>query len=182
MDESVVCVAAAWQRAHVIMLTLAMRREREDSSDDFPGAVARQRSRDSDEFVDILQVQQLLLEAGRPPLLDAPLTQLGPPSSIGQHHLQHHGVNQPPPPPPFYYSGQHAAAPCASVEDLVAMWFAGSSATGVCSCIISHSHVCVSEFGCAEPPSRHVCLVTDTCATCRYLYYQCTLSFVFIHE
>lgn len=119
---------AGWpKRAN--MLTLAMRREREDSaSDDYQGLL-RQRSRDSDEFVDILQVQQLLLENSG-----------GTNATTGTRRTSR--VSQPsasrlldtiPPGPPYYYGsyGQHTTAPCTNVEDLVAMWFAGSSSAGV---------------------------------------------------
>lgn len=48
-----------------------------------------------------------------------------------------------PPGPPYYYGsyGQHSAAPCTNVEDLVAMWFAGSSSAGVSPITFIHTFV-----------------------------------------
>lgn len=141
----------------VNMLTLTMRREDDDSKSD---AYTRQRSRDSatgggDEFVDISQVQQLLLDA---------------PANGG--HSRGRGREFPPPPPPpppsadnrgrlldafaaphYYYGGygQHHAQPAASVDDLVALWFAGpSTSSGVCllmnCCMCGVVFICTSHF------------------------------------
>lgn len=122
------------------MLTLAMRREHEDSKGD---GYAQQRSRDEhdaaatgDEFVDILQVQQLLLESGAP--------------AAGGARGRGRGREQPPPttadgrgrlldafaaPSSYYYGGYgsavHHTPPATSVDDLVALWFAGPSISGV---------------------------------------------------
>lgn len=109
------------------MLTLAMRRERDDSCSDEYQGLFRQRSREADEFVDILQVQQLLLESNgggntaprsRPPR--------GPTQQRGY-------IDSLPPGPPYYYGnyGQHSGSSCTNMEDLVAMWFAGTSSAGV---------------------------------------------------
>lgn len=167
-----VCTAygAEWQPSRANMLTLAMRREREDSnSDDYQNLFSRQRSRDSDEFVDILQVQQLLLEGGITGGNNT-IPSAGTSTSNGSANLRTVRTSSTsaaavvrrdsadargrallevlPPGPPFYYGagyGQHAPPPCASVEDLVAMWFAGTSTAGVCSsvcaCVLTYTHV-----------------------------------------
>lgn len=113
------------------MLTLAMRRERDDSAtDDYQGLFVRQRSRDSDEFVDILQVQQLLIEnsagAGAPVGATRPRPSRPPPGQPSRTLL-----DTLPPGPPYYYGSYQHTQPCSNVEDLVAMWFAGSSSAGV---------------------------------------------------
>lgn len=109
------------------MLTLAMRRERDDSCSEEYQGLFRQRSRDSDEFVDILQVQQLLLETnGGTNTNSRPRTT--------RNSTQHRGyIDTLPPGPPYYYGsyGQHTGSSCTNMEDLVAMWFAGSSNTGL---------------------------------------------------
>ncbi|GLV31143.1 stripe [Carabus blaptoides fortunei] len=132
------------------MLTLAMRRERDDSnSDDYQNLFSRQRSRESDEFVDILQVQQLLLEGGitggQNTIPSAGTSSNGnvrtvrtssAAAAVRRDSADGRGralLEVLPPGPPFYYGtgyGQHAPPPCASVEDLVAMWFAGTSTAG----------------------------------------------------
>lgn len=127
------------------MLTLTMRREHENSKGD---GYTRQRSRDNnntsnsasatggDEFVDILQVQQLLLD-GAVSANGGRNRGRGPPPPPHPH------PNAPAdgrgrildsfPPPTYYYGGytQHHSASAASVDDLVALWFAGPS-PGVC--------------------------------------------------
>lgn len=146
---------AAWQRSKTPvpggskMLTLAMRREHEDSknnnNNNNSDGYTRQRSRDNatggDEFVDILQVQQLLLDSGVP--------------SNGNGRNRGRGREQPPPidgrgrlldafPAQSYYYGSygqhHAPTAAASVDDLVALWFAGPTASGVFASSISSSH------------------------------------------
>lgn len=108
-----------------------MRRENEDSKGD---GYTRQRSRDGgatggDEFVDILQVQQLLIDSGGNP-----------------NGNRNRGRGRDPVPPvdsrgrlldafatpPYYYSGytQHHTSPATSVDDLVALWFAGPTTSG----------------------------------------------------
>nr|XP_015837968.1 PREDICTED: early growth response protein 1 isoform X1 [Tribolium castaneum] len=80
---------------------MTMRRERDETRSD--------RERDAgaaDEFVDILQVQQLLLDGGR---------REPPPAQAATY------------PPPPYYLGQGYGQPAASVDDLVALWFAGGN-------------------------------------------------------
>lgn len=122
-----------------------MRREHEDTKGD--GCYTRQRSRGEantnsatggDEFVDILQVQQLLLDGAVP--------------ANGGGRSRGRGRDPPPTQnpdtrgrlldafaaPSYYYGGyataasQHHATPTASVDDLVALWFAGPTAPGVC--------------------------------------------------
>lgn len=136
---------------------VAMRRERDDHlprGGDATGA--RRRSRESgvgavsDEFIDILQVQQLLLDSGtaanggrsqRYRARDPANTGAGRISDVF-------------PTPSYYYGsgnggggggggggfGQHhhlvaAASSSTSVDDLVALWFAGPSVSGVCECV-----------------------------------------------
>lgn len=81
-----------------------------------------------EEFVDILQVQQLLLDsggrgrgAGEPPGYPPPPGAYYHGGYGGHHHHQQH-----------LHQHQHAPVlPTSStVDDLVAMWFAGSSAAG----------------------------------------------------
>lgn len=112
------------------MLTLTMRREHENSKGE---SYTRQRSRDSatggDEFVDILQVQQLLLDGavptnggrsrGRGPAPSHPTTPTDGRGRIIDSFA----------PPAYYYGGytQHHNTQAASVDDLVALWFAGPS-------------------------------------------------------
>lgn len=143
-------IIEAWQRwttpvpRAINMLTLAMRRQHEDSKDD---GHAQQRSREGsgaatggsggnsgattggDEFVDILQVQQLLLDTSN----------TGPGANGGRGRGR---GREPPPPrlldasafaaPSYYYGsyGTHLTPPAASVDDLVALWFAGPSTSG----------------------------------------------------
>jgi hypothetical protein len=118
------CISAAWQRraspvpSASKMLALTMRREHDEPRSDRPRD-AVPAATGGDEFVDILQVQQLLLDGGR-------------------------GREPPPPPPdgrarlldafaaPAYYYGPGYGQPTSSVDDLVALWFAGGpSATGL---------------------------------------------------
>ncbi|XP_044258922.1 early growth response protein 1-B [Tribolium madens] len=88
-----------------MLALMTMRREHDETRSD------RERERDAggaDEFVDILQVQQLLLDGGRrepppPRLLDAAAAAF---------------------PPPTYYLGQGYGQSATSVDDLVALWFA----------------------------------------------------------
>lgn len=118
------------------MLTLTMRREHESAKGD---GYTRQRSRESatggDEFVDILQVQQLLLDGAVPTnpgtraraRAAAPAHPAAPNDGRGR-------IADSFAPPTYYYGGysQHHSNPPASVDDLVALWFAGPS-TGVSS-------------------------------------------------
>lgn len=141
------------------MLTLAMRREQHEdtknnnntntnnnnNSDSGFNTRHLQRSshhRDNiatggDEFVDILQVQQLLLESGVPNTNgngrnSGIRTGRGRDTSIdGRGRLLDAFPAQ-----SYYYGGygqhHHAPAAAASVDDLVALWFAGPTASGVC--------------------------------------------------
>lgn len=99
------------------MLALTMRREHEDTRSNRESDAV---STGADEFVDILQVQQLLLDGGRrePP----------PPPPEGRARLLD-AFTTPPyylTPPPGY------AQQTTSVDDLVALWFAGGpSGSGV---------------------------------------------------
>lgn len=140
------------------MLTLTMRREHENSKGD---GYTRQRSRGGDnnntssnsatatggdEFVDILQVQQLLLDGavsaaanggrnrGRgPPPPPSSLTTTTTTSSHPHSNVQaadgRGRILDTFPTPTYYYGGytQHHSASTASVDDLVALWFAGPS-------------------------------------------------------
>lgn len=164
--------SAAWQRSKTPvpggskMLTLAMRREHEDSkNNNNSDGYTRQRSRDNnnatggDEFVDILQVQQLLLDSGVPANGNGRGGRVGrgrdhqPAAIDGRGRLLDAFSTQ-----PYYYGsyGQHAPATAASVDDLVALWFAGPSASGVFysfyffALITIHIHVhfytCVKEY------------------------------------
>lgn len=119
----------------VIMLTLTMRREDDESKGD---AYSRQRTRDSatggDEFVDISQVQQLLLDApgnagytrgrGRE-LHSQPSTSMDNRGRLLDAYTTQH----------YYYGGygqHHVPQAATSVDDLVALWFAGpSTSSGV---------------------------------------------------
>ncbi|XP_045465669.1 early growth response protein 2b isoform X1 [Harmonia axyridis] len=121
------------------MLTmLTMHRESEDSttgegtSRHWPPVSAQPRrpglSSAEEEFVDILQVQQLLLDSGsRGRGGGEPSSYVHPPAvyhyhgGYGGHHHQ-----------PHFHQHQHAPVlPTSStVDDLVALWFAGSSASG----------------------------------------------------
>lgn len=117
----------------VKMLTLTMRREDEDSKGD---AYTRQRTRDGatggDEFVDISQVQQLLLDAptngGHSHGRGRDLVPLSSPVEARGRLLEAF------PTPHYYYGGytQHNIQPTATVDDLVALWFTGpSTSSGV---------------------------------------------------
>lgn len=128
-------------RAVFKMLSLAMRREQEDSKGD-GYARARDPAGTGDEFVDILQVQQLLLDSGgaanggrgrgrgREP----------PPPAEGRGRQLDAAAAAFAAPPSYYYGsyGTHHTPPAASVDDLVALWFAGPSNTGVFSCRQCH--------------------------------------------
>lgn len=109
------------------MLTLAMRRERNDSCSEEYQGLFRQRSRDSDEFVDILQVQQLLLETNG----GASTSSRARPARNSTQQRSY--IDTLPPGAPYYYGsyGQHAGSSCNNMEDLVAMWFAGTSTAGL---------------------------------------------------
>lgn len=101
-----------------------------------------------DEFVDILQVQQLLLDTGGT---------FGPSANGGRGRGR---GREPPPPrlldattaayaaPSYYYGnyGTHLTPPAASVDDLVALWFAGPSTSGAFFSFTLHTDVlsCVS--------------------------------------
>lgn len=121
------------------MLTLTMRREHEDAKGD--GFGARQRIRDGagagatggDEFVDILQVQQLLIDSG--------VQGNGTGRARGVRAIRDQGLGDGRggrlldtfgPTTPYYYGGygQHHGTPTTSVDDLVALWFSGPSAPG----------------------------------------------------
>lgn len=93
------------------MLTLTMRRE------DRPSRVPTT----NDEFVDILQVQQLLISDNRREVPSIPLP-----------HPQSHGriPETFPPPSGYYYGTYQQPQTTTSVDDLVAMWFAGPSTSG----------------------------------------------------
>lgn len=173
----------AWQRwttpvpRAINMLTLAMRREHDDPKGD---GHAQQRPRegsaaatgggnggcsgaaDSDEFVDILQVQQLLLDSG-----GAGPTNGGRGRGRGR---------EPPPPrlldasafaaPSYYYGsyGTHLTPPATSVDDLVALWFAGPSTSGAfLTSLWSMSYAScpfiVSRANISTPPSHHLLVV-----------------------
>ncbi|KAL3278089.1 hypothetical protein HHI36_013434 [Cryptolaemus montrouzieri] len=117
------------------MLTmLTMHRENEDSGNGegrhWPTAPTQNRGSGPgsavEEFVDILQVQQLLLESGgrirgsgEPPNFSSP------PAAF--YHGAYGGLNQQQHPP--YHHGP-VLPTSSTVDDLVALWFAGSSASG----------------------------------------------------
>ncbi|KYB29433.1 hypothetical protein TcasGA2_TC004846 [Tribolium castaneum] len=116
--------SAAWHReaapapaASKMIALMTMRRERDETRSD--------RERDAgaaDEFVDILQVQQLLLDGGR---------REPPPAQAATY------------PPPPYYLGQGYGQPAASVDDLVALWFAGgNTASAPCYVTATSRYVC----------------------------------------
>lgn len=113
------------------MLTLAMRRERDDSCSEEYQGLFRQRSRESDEFVDILQVQQLLLDTN-----GTASNNSRPRPSVRNNNQQRGYIETLPPGTPYYYGsyGQHTGSSCTNMEDLVAMWFAGSTAPGLSLC------------------------------------------------
>lgn len=75
----------------------------------------------NDEFVDILQVQQLLINDNRRDIPPVPV-----------HHPQPHGRIQDnfPTPTGYYYGTYQQPQAPTSVDDLVAMWFAGPSTSG----------------------------------------------------
>lgn len=75
----------------------------------------------NDEFVDILQVQQLLINENRRDIPPVPV-----------HHPQSHGriPESFPPPPGYYYGAYQQPQTSTSVDDLVAMWFSGPSTSG----------------------------------------------------
>ena len=140
---------------------VAMRRERDDHlprGGDATGG--RRRSREtgvgavSDEFIDILQVQQLLLDSGTAPNGGRSQRYRGrdPGNTAGAGRISDVVF----PTPSYYYGsgnaggggaggggggfGQHhhlatAASSSTSVDDLVALWFAGPSVSGVCECV-----------------------------------------------
>ena len=120
--------SAAWQRgpapvpgASTMMLALTMRREHDDSRSERDDAVPA--ATGGDEFVDILQVQQLLLDGGRgrePP----------PPPPDGRARLLDAAAFAA---PPYYYGPTGYGQTTSSVDDLVALWFAAgpSSAAGL---------------------------------------------------
>lgn len=134
-------------RRAINMLTLTMRREHEDVRNDAGGGsgYARQRSRESatsgDEFVDILQVQQLLLDGSAGGVGNGIARARNPRGGAGNY-----GVSGAEPPrgrlldfaanaPPYYYGGYgHHTPPTTSVDDLVALWFAGPSGSGIQTC------------------------------------------------
>lgn len=155
----------AWQRCTTPvprsfkMLTLAMRREHEDTKGDGYG---QQRSREpaaaGDEFVDILQVQQLLLEGGTP-------------ASGGRGRGR--GREQPPPtegrgrlldafaaPSSYYYGSYgHHTPPATSVDDLVALWFAGPSISGVFYVPVGVVDVLYLLFDCFCVSLAEMCMI-----------------------
>lgn len=129
--------SAAWHRKPAPspvasnMLTLTMRREHEDSKGE---GYVRQRSRDGgatggDEFVDILQVQQLLIDSGGNGNGSRNRGRGRDPVQANEGRgrlLDTFGT------PPYYYGGygQHHPPTSTNVDDLVALWFAGPTATG----------------------------------------------------
>lgn len=171
------------------MLTLAMRREHEDSknnnnNNNNSDGYTRQRSRDNatggDEFVDILQVQQLLLDSGVP-------------TNGSGRNRSGRGRDQAPtidgrgrlldafPAQSYYYGGygqHHAPAAAASVDDLVALWFAGPTASGVFhSFYFIFSRSAVSLYNHHSFFIMHVYLHhTSTSYPLHFLYGQLTKS------
>lgn len=89
---------------------------REDRPNRLPVTTAN-----NDEFVDILQVQQLLINDNRRELPPVPIL-----------HPQPHGrIAESFPSPSGYYYGTHQQSQAStSVDDLVAMWLAGPSTSG----------------------------------------------------
>lgn len=75
----------------------------------------------NDEFVDILQVQQLLINDTRRELPPAPLHLSQPHGRIADTFAPSAG---------YYYGAYQQPQTSTSVDDLVAMWFAGPSASG----------------------------------------------------
>lgn len=75
----------------------------------------------NDEFVDILQVQQLLISDNR-----------REPPTVPLYHSHSHGriPENIPPPSGYYYGTYQQPQSTTSVDDLVAMWFAGPSTSG----------------------------------------------------
>lgn len=171
----------AWQRwttpvpRAINMLTLAMRREHDDTKGD--GHAQQQRPREgsasatggdssvtaTDEFVDILQVQQLLLDTS-----SASTTT----TSAGNGGRGGRGRGREPPPPrlldassafaaPSYYYGSygtHLTPPATSVDDLVALWFAGpSTSAGAFFYPLSSDVVCVYVSVQCSLMSRAIC-------------------------
>lgn len=147
-------------RAQVKMLTLAMRREEEDSKGD---GYARQRdtaSSAAEEFVDILQVQQLLLDSGGAPANGGRTRERGreppPPPSDPRSRLLDAAALAAAAPPSYYYGSygtHHTTPPAASVDDLVALWFAGPSTSGLSPCVscLHHPSMCL-HFCSMLPP------------------------------
>lgn len=74
----------------------------------------------SDEFVDILQVQQLLINERSREAVPHPPQTFQPPA-VATRVPENFG---------YYYGGYQQPQTSASVDDLVAMWFAGPSTTG----------------------------------------------------
>ncbi|KAF5269348.1 hypothetical protein FQA39_LY08740 [Lamprigera yunnana] len=135
-----------------------MRREDDDSKGD---AYNSQRSREhatgGDEFVDISQVQQLLLESssnggnsrgrGRESLFPPPIDNRG--RMLDTFSTQH-----------YYYAGygqqQHVLPSATSVDDLVAMWFGGpSAATGGPAASLSNPPATMIMDGLDTLPAQH---------------------------
>lgn len=117
------------------MLALMMRREGDEPQDSPflpPPPPPRPRARHTEEFVDISQVQQLLLETGPGQAMGGQMMMMGGQGTMGQGGMggqssMMSGRSRQMPPQPYY-------VPCpqqnASVEDLVALWFSGTPAQG----------------------------------------------------
>ncbi|XP_063231695.1 early growth response protein 1 isoform X3 [Bacillus rossius redtenbacheri] len=101
--------------------------DEDDDDDDNDGderrRLAAARDSDPDEFVDILQVQQLLLGSSA----SADGDQRGRVILEGFPHHLHHQQHQQPPAAPFYLGGYAQHQQPASVEDLFALWLGASS-------------------------------------------------------
>nr|CAD7586403.1 unnamed protein product [Timema genevievae] len=111
------------------MLTLAMRRAEEVPDEGGSNSHQPPPAVNPEEYVDILQVQQILLEGTNRRTRAPPAAGSFPPDQRGRMILE--GYPHPHHPPPYYYSNyaQHQQAQAPSVEELFALWF-GSTVPG----------------------------------------------------
>nr|CAD7457029.1 unnamed protein product [Timema tahoe] len=111
------------------MLTLAMRRAEEVPDEGGSNSHQPPPAVNPEEYVDILQVQQILLEGTNRRTRATPAAGSFPPDQRGRMILE--GYPHPHHPPPYYYSNyaQHQQAQAPSVEELFALWF-GSTVPG----------------------------------------------------
>nr|CAD7393308.1 unnamed protein product [Timema cristinae] len=111
------------------MLTLAMRRAEEVPDEGGSNSHQPPPAVNPEEYVDILQVQQILLEGTNRRTRAPPAAGSFPPDQRGRMILE--GYPHPHHPPPYYYSNyaQHQQAQAPSVEELFALWF-GSAVPG----------------------------------------------------